>query len=139
MVDKKVVKEWLNKAEEDIGFASINLADKNNTFYSQISFHFQQAAEKYLKTSIVAYELEFRKIHDLPELLKICQNYSDSFAELQEECEFLTDFYIDTRYPVHWPTEISREETVKAQEAVEHIGSFVKRLLERKLESKESD
>jgi len=28
---------------------------------------------------------------------------------------------------------------VKAQEAVEHIGSFVKRLLERKLESKESD
>lgn len=139
MIDKKIIKEWLNKAEEDFGFASRNLADKDNTFYAQISFHFQQAAEKYLKTYIVAYELEFKKIHDLPELLRICQDYNDSFAELQEDCEFLTDFYIDTRYPVHWPAEVSREEAKKALKAAEHIGSFIKRLLEEKLEPKEGN
>lgn len=64
MVDKKVIKEWLNKADEDIGFALKNLEDKSNTFYSQICFHFQQSAEKYLKAYIVAYELQFKKIHD---------------------------------------------------------------------------
>lgn len=125
MVDKKIVKEWLSKAEEDIGFASKNLADEENTFYAQICFHFQQSAEKYLKSYIVAYELEFRKIHDLPELLRICREHNESFTELEEECEFLTDFYIDTRYPVHWPAEISREEAKKAQESAKKITRFV--------------
>jgi HEPN domain-containing protein len=124
MMDKKIVKEWLSKAQEDLGFALWNLADEDNTFYAQICFHFHQAAEKYLKTYIVAHELEFRKIHDLPELLKICQEHDESFASLQEGCEFLTDFYIDTRYPVHWPAEISKEEAKNAQKAAEKIARF---------------
>ncbi|MDI6751770.1 MAG: HEPN domain-containing protein [bacterium] len=100
------------------------MADEENAFYAQICFHFQQGAEKYLKTYIVAYELEFRKIHDLPELLRICRANDESFAELEEECEFLTDFYIDTRYPVHWPAEISREEAKKSQKSAEKIARF---------------
>lgn len=133
MVNKKIIKEWLSKAEEDFGFALRNLKDEENTFYAQMSFHFQQAAEKYLKTYIVAYELEFEKIHDLPELLRICQEHNNSFSELQEECEFLTDFYIDTRYPVHWPAKVSKQEVEKAHLSAKHIGNFVKRILEEKL------
>lgn len=58
MVNPKIVKEWLDKADEDFGFASSYL-DKEDQFFGQICFHFHQAAEKYLKTFIVANELEF--------------------------------------------------------------------------------
>ena len=49
MANPKIVKEWLDKAEEDFNFAQLNLEERNN-FYSQICFHFHQAAEKYLKS-----------------------------------------------------------------------------------------
>ena len=71
MVDRSIVEEWLEKAEEDFEFARITLEEKRS-FYAQICFHFQQAAEKYLKAYIVAHELEFRKVHELTLLRKIC-------------------------------------------------------------------
>jgi len=129
MVDKKIIQEWLEKAEEDFNFASMNLAN-SNPFNAQICFHFQQAAEKYLKTYIVANELEFRKIHDLSMLLKICEKHNLSFSTLREDCEFLTHFYVEARYPVHWPVGIDRKETEKAKEAAKRIGDFVKKNLE---------
>jgi len=56
MADPKIVREWLQKAEEDLHFARINLQEEN-IYYAQICFHFHQAAEKYLKSFIVAYDL----------------------------------------------------------------------------------
>jgi len=52
MVDPRIIKEWLDKADEDFGFADSNLQE-DSTFYAQICFHFHQAAEKYLKTSYI--------------------------------------------------------------------------------------
>src|SRR4030067_2991344 len=124
MVDQEILREWLFKAKEDFDFALINLRAKK-PFYAQICFHFQQAAEKYLKAYIVAHELEFRKIHDLSMLLKICEGKDSSFSQLQEDCEFLTTYYVDTRYPIHWPTQFSQEETEKAFQAVARIRLFV--------------
>jgi len=100
MADPKVVKEWLDKADEDFNFARINL-EEDNKFYSQICFHFQQAAEKYLKAFIVAYDLEFEKMHNLIILLKICGKKESSLLSLKDKCELLNTAYIDTRYPVH--------------------------------------
>lgn len=65
MVDIEIVREWLAKADEDFEFARINF-EEGKPFLGQICFHFQQAAEKYLKSYIIAHELEFLKIHDLP-------------------------------------------------------------------------
>lgn len=39
---------WLQKADEDYQFASINLTEEK-TFFSQICFHYHQTSEKYLK------------------------------------------------------------------------------------------
>ena len=100
MVDIDIVRECLAKADEDFGFASVNLKE-GKTFFAQICFHFQQAAEKYLKAFIIAHELTFRKIHDLLLLLQICLSKDSSFERLREDCEFLNTFYVDTRYPVH--------------------------------------
>ncbi len=57
MADGSLVTEWLTKADEDFDFARVNLEERKN-FFAQICFHFQQAAEKYLKAFIVAKELE---------------------------------------------------------------------------------
>lgn len=51
MVDRVLVREWLEKAEEDLEFARINL-EEGKVFFAQICFHFHQAAEKYLKAYI---------------------------------------------------------------------------------------
>jgi HEPN domain-containing protein len=124
MVDIEIVGEWFAKADEDFEFARANL-EEGKRFFAQICFHFQQAAEKYLKSYTIAHELEFLKIHDLPLLLKICLSKDPSFEELQEDCEFLTTFYIDARYPAHWPTQFSLQETQKAFKSAERC-SFIK-------------
>lgn len=130
MPHKKIILEWLDKAEEDFGFASANLADTTNNYFSQICFHFQQAAEKYLKTYIVAKELKFRKMHDLDELRLICLEKSKIFESIERECIVLTDYYVDTRYPAVWPLSFTREKAEEAKIMAKKIGDLVKKLLQ---------
>ena len=128
MVEPSLVKEWIDKAEEDFRFAEANLKEREE-FFPQICFHFQQAAEKYLKAFIVAFELEFKKIHDLAELLEICEVKESSFKDIADDCEFLNEFYMETRYPVHWPIHYTLEEGKEAYSAAARIRNFLKRLL----------
>jgi HEPN domain-containing protein len=130
MADPKVVKEWLTKADEDFNFAKANI-EEDSKFYSQICFHFQQSAEKYLKAFIVAYDLEFEKIHNLIQLLKICGKKNPSLLSLMEQCELLNTVYIDTRYPVHWPTDYSKEKTLKMQDAAGKVAQTIKETLSK--------
>jgi HEPN domain-containing protein len=125
MVDQSIVTDWISKGEDDYNFARTNLEEGKN-FFAQICFHFQQAAEKYLKAFIIASDLEFRRIHDLGLLLKVCSAKDASFENLRETCEFLSAFYIEARYPVHWPTNFSRQEAQKALQATERIRTFIK-------------
>ena len=117
----------MNKADEDYEFALSVVED--STFYAQICFHFHQAAEKYLKSFIVAWDLEFLKIHDLPVLLKSCLAKDKSIQILSDDCKFLNRFYIDTRYPVHWPTHYDKEEALKAKKSASKIKDEIKRSL----------
>ena len=99
---------------------------EDSTFYAQICFHFHQAAEKYLKAFIVARDLEFQKIHDLMVLLKLCSAAEPDFEGIYGDCKFLNRFYIDTRYPVHWPTNYSKEEALKAKTASEKVRKAIR-------------
>ena len=84
-----------------------------------------------MKVFIIAHELEFRKIHDLSILLNICAEKDSTLEQLRADCEFLTIFYVDTRYPVHWPTHFTLEETQKAF----HSAKNIRALIEQKLTS----
>ena len=128
MVDPAIIEEWIAKADEDFEFAKINL-EENNPFYVQICFHFHQATEKYLKTYIIANDLPFSKIHDLPLLLKQCSSKNHSFLEFSEDCEYLAAFYIETRYPVHWPAQHAKKDAQRAFEAAENIRTLIKQEL----------
>jgi len=124
MADVVIVKEWLDKAEDDFRFAEANLLE-GNEFFAQICFHFQQAAEKYLKAYIINKGLKFAKVHDLVHLLRTCAAHEISFSELKEECIILNTAYIETRYPVHWPTDYSRCTAEQAHTATEKIREIV--------------
>lgn len=126
MAEAGLVNKWLRKADEDFGYASSSIEEEFE-YFPQICWHFQQAAEKYLKAYIVAFDLEFRKIHDLIALLKICEMKDTSFSPLADDCKFLQKFYIETRYPVVWETKWTRQDALKAREAAEKISSFIKK------------
>ncbi len=129
MVDHDIIKEWITKADQDFEFARINF-EEDKQFFAQICFHFNQSAEKYLKAFIIANRLEFRKIHDLYLLLKQCKSKDPSFSQLEDDCEYLATFYIETRYPVHWPTSFSIEEAEKAYRSANNIREFIKKKLQ---------
>lgn len=127
MQNEEVVKEWIEKGEEDFGFASSSLEFEN--YFAQICFHFQQAAEKYLKAFIIANGLEFRPIHNLLELLEICREKEPKIEEIEEDCRYLNPFYIDTRYPVHWPTHYDKDTAIKARDCTEEIRKWIRDVL----------
>lgn len=123
----KIAKEWIQKADEDYGFASLGI--EYTDYFGQICFHFQQAAEKYLKAFIVVNKLDFRPVHNLLELLGTCKKADPYIKELEQACRFLNPFYIDTRYPVHWPTQYDKDTAVKAKQMTEKIRDWVKKSL----------
>ncbi|PIS14228.1 hypothetical protein COT65_00010 [Candidatus Shapirobacteria bacterium CG09_land_8_20_14_0_10_47_13] len=122
-VDPKI---WLKLAGQEFVYALCDLKDVELTFFAPACFHFQQAAEKYLKAYILVRGKTFRKIHNLVELVKICSDIDPAFKNLLSEAAVLNPFYTDTRYPVHWPIEFSRHDAEKASQAAQKIGDFVK-------------
>lgn len=46
-----------------------------------------------------------------------------------EECELLNAAYIDTRYPVHWPTDYSKEKAHKMLDAADLVAQKIKEVL----------
>ncbi len=125
MVDKTIVQEWLLKALEDYCFARDNLRD-GSEFFAQICFHFHQSAEKCLKAYIIGKGLPLHKVHDLMHLLRAAASVDDSFNRLREDCVVLNSAYIESRYPVHWPTNYTREAAEQAELAAENISRFVR-------------
>jgi len=125
MADPLIVEEWLQMADDDFRFADTNLKGRSE-FYAQICFHFQQAAEKYLKAFIIGKGLEFDKVHDLVHLLRTCAAYEPAFAALKEDCITLNTAYIETRYPVHWPTRYTKETAEQSYSAAARIAQMVR-------------
>ena len=129
MKNPELAREWMQKADEDYGFAVSGIEDTE--YYAQICFHFHQSAEKYLKAVIAGEELDFRPIHNLFELLLTASQVYPDIKEIEEACRYLSPFYIDSRYPVEWGREYSHETAEKAQKAAHSIQQAVKLLLDK--------
>lgn len=63
-----------------------------------ICFHSQQAAEKYLKSYLVAKQTPFRNTHSITEILRSCIEIDPEFEELSFAV-FFTAYAVDLRYP----------------------------------------
>lgn len=91
--------DWLLKTDRDFGLAS--LAHQHTPEYPDlICYHCQQAAEKYLKSLVIHYDLPLRKTHDLEELLDLLSPSMTAIVELfYENARILNDYSVQIRYP----------------------------------------
>lgn len=119
-----VVKDWLKRAEDDYKHVKRDLPDEDY-FYSHLAFFLEQAAEKYLKAYIIAFDLQFEYTHDLLKLLEICKAKDKEFAEFEDVCQELNPYYVDTRYPVHWPVGYRKEDIEKGLSLLEELREFI--------------
>lgn len=94
-----------------------------------ISFHSQQAVEKFLKTFLVYHKTEFGRTHDVDFLLSECMHIDTSgFEEIK--LKNISDYAVTVRYPDDFLIP-------SVQEALDHkeIALQVKRIVEGKLNS----
>ena len=98
-MDKKIILEWIKKAEDDeLNIKSI-LKHRDGT-PSLVCFVSQQMSEKYLKSLLIFYANDCPKIHSLKELSERIAKYSpDIFSKTGEHVILLDPYYIETRYP----------------------------------------
>jgi HEPN domain-containing protein len=101
-VIRDFVDEWLSKAEADLTAAEILAAAETHDYFT-CAFHCQQAAEKFLKAFLVRHQIEFRKTHDLDQLLALASQAEPVLQEELASCDWLTPFGVEFRYPGDQP------------------------------------
>jgi len=87
---------WVELALEDEKMAKLAYGEK---LYNQVCFHCQQGAEKFLKAFLFEKEGKFPKVHSLLELLGLAGYLDQSLNVLRNDCLYLDQFYVPTRYP----------------------------------------
>ena len=93
-----VVRQWVQKAENDLKNAAYTLKLGVNGPTDTVCFHAQQCVEKYLKALLVLHGIEFARVHHIGDLINRlpARLRPDLTPEEQEQ---LTDYAVSTRYP----------------------------------------
>ncbi|MCC7161501.1 MAG: HEPN domain-containing protein [Anaerolineae bacterium] len=109
--------EWAAKTEEDFTVAHVLLRCKIPLTASSC-FHAQQCAEKYLKGILVARNTEFPKIHDLLQILDLCEQ-AGVFVPIDEDAlDRLSKYAVTTRYPGNAPTVDQARDAIETAKTV---------------------
>ena len=122
-----LVRQWVEKAEEDLRTAEHTLTLGDNCPYGTVCFHAQQCAEKYLKALLVLHAISFPKIHDLLELLPLVPRALALGIQLADVAE-VNRYAIEGRYPGEWEP-IMREDAEAAVKAARKTREAVRKHL----------
>ncbi len=122
----KIIKEWLDKAEQDLGMAQLAL-EHRPTYRTPICFHCQQAAEKYLKAYLVSRDIIFKKTHSLVYLLDLIAEKENVPEKLYSHAETLEAFGVAVRYPGY------HEPTAKDVQTAYQAAIYIKKTVLRKI------
>ncbi|MCL2185950.1 MAG: HEPN domain-containing protein [Treponema sp.] len=90
--------DWRLLAEDDLSVAEYLAANMRPTPSQHITFHCQQAAEKYLKGAVAYLGEEPPYTHDLEKLCSIIEKHRPSFVNIFTSCTIVTQFSIQPRY-----------------------------------------
>lgn len=125
MPPESEVQQWLHLAQQDVSAARVLLASEPALLESGC-FHCQQAVEKAIKGFLCWRSIPFPRVHTLGLLFDLGQQQDASFHDIRDQCEWLTRFAVQDRYP--HGRKISRE---KAQEALAAAETACRFVLER--------
>jgi len=121
----KLAQEWFAKGDDDLASARILLEEDGPP--NTICFLSHQAAEKYLKGSVILLGKKSRKIHDLVRLVNEVSRIDNSFLPLLDSCELLNPHYIEARYPLGPPASLPKSSARLALEASEEIVAHIQK------------
>lgn len=98
MADASVPGAWFTQGDMDLQAADLLLSQDGPP--TVVAFHIQQTIEKYLKGYLLSVGDPLRRIHDLEVLLRDAIAHDMSFAPFLSDCQRITEYYIEARYPV---------------------------------------
>jgi len=123
-VKAEFTREWIRKAEND--FATAQHLNKGGELYVEgTTFHAQQGAEKYLKALLVWHQIEFRKTHDIQELLNLLTSIDHDLPDILSEAVDLTPYGVEYRYPGDYP-DATVEDATKALSLARHVRDVIR-------------
>ena len=118
--------EWVAKAEGDFATAGRELRARKSPNYDAVCFHCQQCAEKYLKAILQENSKHIPKIHNLIELMLLCEEIDSSFEILRADLVTMERYAVRGRYP----GEVAeKDEAQSAFAAVGTVRDFVRQKL----------
>ena len=86
----------------ELGCADLKLVEKNlgdeDIKEHILLFHLQQAAEKFFKSVLSKQHIKFQRVHDIGQLIELCQNGKIELPGYVEEFIDLTPFATEFRY-----------------------------------------
>jgi len=97
-IKKELVKQWIEKADEDLAVAHCLLHAPVPHLYAA-AFHAQQCAEKSLKALLVWNQIDFPKTHDIGKLLDLLMAVDKQRADSLKQLVILNDYSVEIRYP----------------------------------------
>ena len=123
------VDEWVSKAEGDFATAGRELRARKAPNYDAVCFHAQQCAEKYLKSVLQKSQKHIPKVHNLVELMLLCEEIDSSFEMLRADLVTMERFAVHTRYPGETA---EKDVAQSAYAAARTVPNFVRQKLELK-------
>lgn len=97
-----LVRGWLLKAESDLMNAGLCL--EAGKALDTACFHAQQAAERFIKSYLIAYGIDFPFIHNLEKLIELGAKHDPDFISIKSLGQNLTPYAVELRYDDEfWP------------------------------------
>lgn len=124
-----VVREWVEKAENDLKNAALTLRAGRESPTDTVAFHAQQCIEKYLKALLTLRGVDFPKTHDIEELVARVGPSVLVSLSVQEQRR-LTTYGTVTRYPGDYEP-VSLAEARRAVALARRVRKEVRRVLPR--------
>lgn len=94
---REQIKEILDKAEKDM-VAVEELMKSQRVSSDIIGFHVQQAIEKLLKVLLAANGIQYRKTHDIRELIDLLEDNGIKVPQTLSDLDEFTPYAIEYRY-----------------------------------------
>lgn len=92
------IRQWIIKGDHDLGTAKITYMHIPE-YLDTVTFHCQQAVEKYLKAYLIFQSTVFRFSHDLIYLLDLITQKDSDFESYYDSISELQGYATEVRYP----------------------------------------
>jgi len=117
------IKQWIIKGDHDLGTAKITFLHIPE-YLDTVTFHCQQAVEKYLKAFLVFLLKPFRFSHDLVYLLDLITENDPDFKKYYDNISELQSYAVEIRYP-NETIFLSQEKVKKAISIAKDVRDFI--------------